>query len=201
MLVIGISGGSGSGKTTICLKLKKQITNKKLAILDQDSYYKDNKHLSDNKRKKLNFDHPDALDFNLLEEHIINLKNNIAIEKPDYSFITNTRTKVTTHIEPPDILIVEGILVFFHKELSDLFNIRIFIDTKERVMLERISIRDKIYRGRSKKETVSRFNNVVMPMYHKFVLQGKKHAEMILFNNYNKQMDKIIEQIKTFINK
>ena len=199
MFVIGISGGSGSGKTTICTKLKDKLANKNVAILNQDSYYNDNKHLSPEERKKLNFDHPNALDFELLTDHIINLKNKIPIEKPDYSFLTNSRTNEKTHIEPPDILIVEGILVFSHEELRDLFHIKVFIDCNERVMLERISQRDKKHRGRDAKETELRFEQVVMPMYKKFVLQGKKHANYVVINNSRNNLDNIVQQIKELI--
>ena len=131
MLIIGIAGGSGSGKTTVVNKIIERIGNEPLAIISQDSYYYDSSHIPMEDRKRINFDHPNAIEFSLLIDHIRALKQGKAIEQPIYSYITCTRSERTIHVDPKEVMIVEGILVLSNPELRDLMDIKVFVDADE----------------------------------------------------------------------
>ena len=180
MLVVGIAGGSGCGKTTVVKKIMEQLPESQVTILPQDAQYKDNSHLRLEDRKKLNFDHPDAIEFSLLQAHIKELKEGRKIERPVYSMITCTREEETVTVAPKDVVIVEGILLMTQKKLRDLFDIKVFVDTDSDVRLMRIIKRDTEQRGRDVKEVLHRYEEVVKPMYEQFIEPSKKFVDVIV---------------------
>jgi uridine kinase len=149
MLVIGIAGGTGSGKTTVVKKIIKSLPKNKVALVSQDSYYKDNSHLALEDRQKINFDHPNAIEFDLLVEHVKNLKEGASVQEPIYSYLTCTRAQETKTIEPKCVVIVEGILILSHPALRDLFDIKVFVSADADDRLMRVINRDIIERGRT----------------------------------------------------
>lgn len=182
MIIIGVGGGTGSGKTTVVNKILGDLPQEDAIILSQDHYYFDNKHLSFEEREKINFDHPRAIDFNLMVQHIQDLKLGKTIDQPNYSFITHTRTGDFVRIRPHQIIIVEGILVFTHKSLRDLFNMKIFIhaDSDER-LIRRIK-RDILERGRYLEEVLVRYQETLKPMHEQFIEPTKSYADIIVPN-------------------
>ena len=185
MLVIGISGGSGSGKSTFVKNLLSNLPAKDISILHQDSYYKDNGHIPLEERRKLNFDHPDALDFDLLIQHINQLKKGQSIEQPTYSFISCTRLPETITVSPGKVLIVEGLLLFIPSSLRDLYNLKVFIDAEADNRLARIIVRDKDERGRDHQEVIDRYFKTVKPMHDQFVEPSKQYADLIVTHGGN----------------
>ncbi|MCP4923574.1 MAG: uridine kinase [bacterium] len=178
-LLIAISGGSGSGKTTVVNELlhlfPEQITN-----LSQDSYYKDLSHLPMIEREKVNFDAPDSIDFNLLIEHLRQLAKGQSIQRPNYDFTTHTRTKQVDTVNPNKIIVVEGILLFAIPELRELFDIRVFMDVSSEDRLIRRINRDMAERGRSLQSVKTQYLTTVAPMYLKHVAPSKKYAHLII---------------------
>ncbi len=185
MLVIGISGGSGSGKSTFVKNLLINLSAKDISILHQDSYYKDNGDIPLEERRKLNFDHPDALDFELLTEHVNRLKAGQSIEQPTYSFISCTRLPETHTVTPCKVLIVEGLLLFIDSKLRDLYNLKVFIDAEADNRLARIIVRDKEERGRDHQEVIDRYFKTVKPMHDQFVEPSKQYADLIVTHGGN----------------
>ena len=177
--VIGVAGGTGSGKTTLATKLKKAFADDAI-ILSHDFYYCDNISISYEERTKLNYDHPNAFDTDLLIADIKKLKNGQAIDHPQYSFVTHTRVSDTVHVEPTPVIIVEGILIFENKELLDLMDIKIFVDTDADIRLIRRLTRDVKERGRSLDSVISQYMNTVKPMHEQFVEPSKKNADIII---------------------
>jgi uridine kinase len=177
--VIGVAGGTGSGKTTLATKLKKAIPNDSI-ILSHDFYYRDNRNIPYEERTKLNYDHPNAFETNLLIEDIKTLKSGNAIDHPEYSFVTHTRTSSTVHMEPTPVIIVEGILIFENKELLDLMDIKVFVDTDADIRLIRRLTRDVKERGRSLDSVIDQYMNTVKPMHEQFVEPSKKNADVII---------------------
>jgi uridine kinase len=177
--VIGVAGGTGSGKTTLTTNLKKAIADDAI-ILSHDFYYCDNSNISYEERIKLNYDHPSAFDTNLLIADIKKLKNGQAIDHPLYSFVTYTRTGETVHLEPTPVIIVEGILIFENKELLDLMDIKVFVDADADIRLIRRLTRDVKERGRSLDSVVAQYMNTVKPMHEQFVEPSKKNADIII---------------------
>lgn len=180
MLVIGIAGGSGSGKTTVVNKIIERINRDKLAIIPQDSYYYDSGHIPMEDRKKINFDHPDAIEFSLLTEHLMQLKQGKAIEQPVYSYLTCTRGEHTVHVEPKEVIIVEGILVLTDPKLRDLMDIKVFVDADSDDRLARIIMRDMVERGRTAETALSHYSNTVKPMHLQFIEPSKRFADLIV---------------------
>lgn len=180
MLVIGIAGGSGSGKTTVVKKLFQQLPKGKVAVLSQDSYYKDNSKLPLEERQKINFDHPNSIEFELLIEHIKQLKTGKSIQEPIYSYLTCTREKETKTVEPLEVVIVEGILVLTNKDLRNLFDIKIFVYADDDDRLGRVIERDIIERGRTIKKVLERYTASVKPMHLQFIEPSKSHADLII---------------------
>jgi len=186
MLVIGIAGGTGSGKTTVVNQILNELPADEVCVISQDSYYKETHDLSYQQRTKINFDHPNAIDFNLLVEHIKDLKQNNIIEQPVYSFVTHNRVKDTLITHPRKVVIVEGILIFNSKDLRDLFDIKIFVhaDADER-LIRRIR-RDIEERGRDVNEVLTRYQNTLKPMHQQFIEPTKSFADIIIPNDrYN----------------
>lgn len=180
MLVIGIAGGSGSGKTTVVKALEKKLAER-VVVIPQDSYYKDSSHVPVEDRKDINFDHPDAIDFDLLCEQLKDLKEGRTIEQPVYSYITCTRsTTETVKVEPADVIIVEGILIFCCKKLRDQMDIKLFVDADDDDRLMRVMARDIIERGKTVETVIERYTKTVKPMYLQFIEPGKRYADIII---------------------
>lgn len=180
MLVIGIAGGSGSGKTTVVKAITRQL-NGRVVVIPQDSYYKDSSHLPLEERQKINFDHPDAIDWKLLCQQIRELKQGKTIEQPVYSYLTCSRSQTeTVTVEPADVIIVEGILIFTCKELRDQMNIKIFVDADDDDRVVRIILRDIAERGRNIDTAVSHYCETVKPMHLQFIEPSKRYADIIV---------------------
>lgn len=180
MLVIGIAGGSGSGKTTVVKALESKLAER-VVVIPQDSYYKDSSHVPVEDRKDINFDHPDAIDFDLLCEQLKELKEGRTIEQPVYSYITCTRsTTEIVKVEPADVIIVEGILIFCCKKLRDQMDIKLFVDADDDDRLMRVMARDIIERGKTVETVIERYTKTVKPMYLQFIEPGKRYADIII---------------------
>jgi len=180
MLVIGIAGGSGSGKTTVVKAIVNQLQGR-VVVIPQDSYYKDSSHVPVEERKNINFDHPDAIDWKLMCQQIRELKGGKTIQQPVYSYITCSRsTTETVTVEPADVIIVEGILIFTCKELRDQMNIKIFVDADDDDRLMRIIVRDIAERGRTIETAIEHYCDTVKPMYLQFIEPSKRYADIIV---------------------
>ncbi len=180
MLVIGIAGGSGSGKTTVVRAITQSLSGR-VVVIPQDSYYKDSSHLPIEERQKINFDHPDAIDWKLLCQQIRELKQGRTVEQPVYSYITCSRSATeTVTVEPADVIIVEGILIFTHKELRDQMNIKVFVDADDDDRLMRILVRDIAERGRTIETAIDHYTETVKPMHLQFIEPSKRYADIIV---------------------
>lgn len=180
MLVIGIAGGTGSGKTTVVKKISEKFCDKEVAILSHDSYYHDNSNLSLEERRRKNFDHPDAIEFNLMIEHVEQLKKGFAIEEPVYSFISCTRQTETKKVNPKQVLIIEGILCLTNKTLRDLMDIKVYVDCDSDVRLSRVIQRDIQERGRNIEQVLKRYKETVRPSHIQFIEPTKRYADIIV---------------------
>lgn len=183
MLIIGIAGGTGSGKTTLVYQIKKNFSSEKVCVISQDSYYKSTDHLSDDERSKINFDHPNAIDFELLVAQLKQLKSGINIAQPVYSFLTHNRTKDVVNTSAARIVIVEGILIFNHEELRNLFDIKLFVHVDSDERLVRRIRRDISERGRSIDDVLHRYKETLKPMHMQFVEPTKTYADIIIPND------------------
>ena len=180
MLVIGIAGGSGSGKTTVVKAITQQLGGQ-VVVIPQDSYYKDSSHVPVEERKNINFDHPDAIDWKLMCQQIRELKQGRTIEQPVYSYITCSRSKTeTVTVEPAEVIIIEGILIFTCKELRDQMNIKIFVDADDDDRLMRIMVRDIAERGRTVETAIEHYCDTVKPMHLQFIEPSKRFADIIV---------------------
>jgi uridine kinase len=177
---IGITGGTGSGKSTIAREIYKQFDDSCIAMLEQDSYYKDQSNLSFEERIKTNYDHPDAFDTSLLVAHLNLLLEGQAIEKPIYNFEIHNRMQQTVSVQPKEIIIVEGILVLSEKILRDMLDIKIYVDTDADVRFIRRLVRDINERGRTTDSVIKQYLNVVKPMHEQFTEPTKRHADIII---------------------
>jgi len=180
MLVIGIAGGTGSGKTTVVKKILQQFPKGEVAILYQDSYYLDNSNISLEERRNKNFDHPDSVEFNLLVEHIKKLNNGKTINQPVYSFISCTRSDETKKVTPKEVLIVEGILCLTHKKLRNLMDIKVYVDCDSDLRLSRVIRRDIQERGRNVEQVLNRYEETVRPSHLQFIEPTKRYADIII---------------------
>lgn len=199
MITIGVYGGTGSGKTTIVSQIVSEFPTSEIQVISQDSYYKDTSHLTFDERCALNFDHPDAIDFPLLYQHVNSLKNGENIEQPVYSFETHNRTKETVTVVPKKILIIEGILILNYPKLRSLFDLKIFIDADSDMRMERRVSRDISERGRTPEEVLNRYLNTLKPMHKQFIEPMKVHADITLENHQNTPLNisDLIDKIKT----
>ena len=179
-IIIGIAGGSGSGKTTIAHELYDQFKNDRIRIITEDSYYKNHPEMSMAERNKINFDHPDAFDTELLISQLQDLLNGKAIEMPIYDFTTHLRSTETVHVEPADIIILEGILVLASEELRKFMDIKLFVDADDDIRFIRRLQRDTQERGRSIDWIISQYLATVKPSYNQFVEPCKKYADIII---------------------
>ncbi|WP_206459752.1 uridine kinase [Anaerovorax sp. IOR16] len=179
VIVIGIAGGTGSGKSTLIDRIKNEFDNA-VSILSHDFYYKRHDELPFEDREKLNYDHPDAFDTDLMIEHIIALKKGKTILRPVYDFVIHNRTKETISVEPKKVILVEGILIFENKQLRDLFDIKVFVDTDADVRIIRRILRDVSDRGRSLESVIHQYLTTVKLMHEEFVEPSKKYADIIV---------------------
>ena len=180
MTIIGIAGGTGSGKTTVVKKIANALPARCVAVVPLDSYYNDTTALTPEERKAINFDHPDAFDWKLLTEHIKMLKNGEAIEQPTYSYIESNRQKETIHVEPKPVIIIEGIMTLHYKRLRDMMDLKIFVDTDSDVRLIRNIRRDVVERGRTVEMVLDRYEKVLKPMHEQFIEPTKQFADLIV---------------------
>lgn len=199
LLVIGITGGTGSGKTMIAKAVINVVGTERVACIQQDSYYKDRSNISPKERENINYDHPDALENGLLVHHLQELRNGYPIEKPIYDFKTHTRKSETEIIYPKEVIIVEGILMLVDKRLRDLMDIKVFVDTDADIGFIRRLKRDISERGRTVESVISQYLNTVRPMHLKFVEPTKKYASIIIPEGaFDKAaIKKLVSMIKT----
>ena len=198
MLIIGIAGGTGSGKTTVVNQITEELSTLDVGVISQDSYYNDLSHLSMEQRRQVNFDHPSAIDFKLLEEHLSMLKAGKEIEQPHYSFVEHNRTGEFTKVTPTKVLIVEGILIMTDSKLRSLYDIKIFVHADSDERLIRRLKRDTKERGRDAEEVLSWYQSNLKPMHDEFIEPTKEFADIIIpNNNYNTVA---IDIVKTIIN-
>lgn len=180
MYIIGIAGGTGSGKTTVVRKIVETIPNSQVAVIPQDSYYNDNTGIPMEERRKINFDHPNAFDWKLLIHQINELRAGRAIEQPTYSYIESNRMPETVHIEPCEVIIIEGIMALCSKELRDLMDLKIFVDADPDDRLIRVIARDMAERGRTAQMVMDRYTDVLKPMHLEFIEPTKRYADLII---------------------
>lgn len=180
MFIIGIAGGTGSGKTTVVKRLTERLPKGEVVVIPQDSYYKDSSHVPVEERQNINFDHPDAFEWTLLEEQIRQLKEGKAIEQPTYSYLTCTRQPETIHIEPKEVIIVEGILALCDPDLRAQMDLKIFVDADADDRLIRVIKRDIIERGRTTEAVIERYQRVLKPMHEQFIEPCKRYADVIV---------------------
>ena len=182
MLIIGIAGGTGSGKTTVVKKIVETLPANTVAVIPQDSYYNAQWDVPEELRKKTNFDHPDAFEWPLLAHQIEELRKGNAIEQPTYSYITCTRQQETVHVEPHDVIIVEGIMALYDKKLRDLRDLKIFVDAEPDERLLRVIERDIAERGHPLEMLIDKYRNVLKPMHDEFIEPTKQYADIIIPN-------------------
>ena len=197
MTIIGIAGGTGSGKTTVVRKIAEALPPHYVAVVPLDSYYNDTTNMTAEERRAINFDHPDAFDWKLLIEHVKQLKEGIAVEQPTYSYIESNRQKETVHVEPKPVIIIEGIMTLLNKKLRDMMDLKIFVDTDSDERLIRVIQRDVIERGRTAEAVMERYMHVLKPMHEEFIEPCKRYADLIIPQGGNNK--KAIEILRLYI--
>jgi uridine kinase len=180
MTIIGIAGGTGSGKTTVVRKIVQALPPHYVAVVPLDSYYNDTSHMTEEERHAINFDHPDAFDWKLLNKQINQLRNGEAIDQPTYSYILCNRLPETVRVEPKPVIIIEGIMTLINKKLRDMMDLKIFVDTDSDERLIRNIQRDVVERGRTVDMVISRYLDVLKPMHEQFIEPTKKYADLII---------------------
>jgi uridine kinase len=178
--IIGIAGGTGSGKTTVVRKIIEALPKDSVAVVPLDSYYNDTTGLTDEERKAINFDHPDAFDWKLLIKHVNELREGKAVEQPTYSYIISNRLPETIHIEPKPVIIIEGIMTLLNKRLRDMMDLKVFVDCDSDERLIRNIQRDTIDRGRTVTMVMTRYQQVLKPMHEQFIEPTKRYADLII---------------------
>ena len=203
MLIIGIAGGTGSGKTTVVRKILERLPQGEVVILPQDSYYKDSSHLPLEDRLEINFDHPDSLEWELLIKHLKELKKGHDIDQPIYSYLTCTRASETIPVKPTDVIIVEGILILYNAELRKLLDLKVFVDADADDRLIRVINRDIVERGRSVNKVMERYELTVKPMHLQFIEPTKRFADLIIPQGGNNHIaiDILTKYIENNLNK
>ncbi|MEN8158013.1 MAG: uridine kinase, partial [Bacteroidota bacterium] len=174
------AGGTGSGKTTVVRKILERIPADRVALIPQDSYYKDNSHLPLEERQKMNFDHPESLEFELLVEHLRQMKAGKMVQQPIYSYLTCTRAGETIPVEPKEVIILEGILIYTHRPLIDEIDLKVFVDADPDDRLGRVIVRDMMERGRDVRKVLDRYEQTVKPMHLQFIEPSKRYADIIV---------------------
>lgn len=180
MLIVGIAGGTGSGKTTVVKKVKDRFRNEDVIVIPQDAYYRDNGHIPLEERQKINFDHPDSLEFNLLIDHLEKLRKGQNIEMPIYSYLTCLRSKETITVKPARVVLVEGIMILVDNSLRNILDIKVFVDADADDRLGRVIQRDIVERGRSLLTVLNRYHDTVKPSHLQFIEPSKRYADIII---------------------
>lgn len=180
MLVIGIAGGTGSGKTTVVRKIIDSLPQGEVVVMPQDSYYKDNDHIPLEERLKMNYDEPASIEWSLLTRHIRDLKEGKDVEMPTYDFLTCARLKETVHVCPKEVVVVEGILVLTDKELRDMLDVKVFVDADADERLIRVIRRDCVERGRTPQMVIDRYQDTLKPMHELYIEPSKRYADLII---------------------
>ena len=180
MLIIGIAGGTGSGKTTVVNKIMESLPQGEVVLLPLDSYYKDSSNVPADRRQLINFDHPNAFDWDLLHEHVAALREGKSIEEPTYDYITSTRQPETIHIAPREVVIIEGILALYDTTLRDMMDLKIYVDADPDERLIRVIQRDMLERGRTAQMVMERYMRVLKPMHEQFIEPCKSYADLIV---------------------
>jgi uridine kinase len=180
MLIVGIAGGTGCGKTTVIRKLMEGLPGGEVIVMPQDSYYKDNSHIPLEERQKINFDHPDSLEFSLLIDHLKQLKKGKSVEMPIYSYLTCVRSKETITIKPAKVVLIEGILILADPGLRKMLDIKVFVDADADDRLGRVIQRDIVERGRSVLKVLERYHDTVKPSHLQFIEPSKRYADIII---------------------
>src|SRR5574344_480756 len=180
MKIIGIAGGTGSGKTTVVKRIVEALPPHYVAVVPLDSYYNDTSHMTEEERRAINFDHPDAFDWKLLVKHVEMLRKGIAVEQPTYSYLKCNREKETVHVEPKPVIIIEGIMTLLNKQLREMMDLKIFVDCDSDERLIRNIQRDTIDRGRTVSMVVDRYLKVLKPMHEQFIEPTKRYADLII---------------------
>lgn len=203
MLIIGIAGGTGSGKTTVVRKIVERLPAGEVVLLPQDSYYKDSSHLPLEERLEINFDHPDSIEFELLTKHLKELRKGHSVEQPIYSYLTCTRADETITVNPRDVVIVEGILVLCNPELRKMMDLKVFVDADPDDRLIRVINRDIVERGRSVNKVMERYEQTVKPMHQQFIEPTKRYADLIIPQGGNNHIaiDILTKYIENNLNK
>lgn len=199
MIIIGIAGGTGSGKTTVVRKIVESLPKDSVAVIPQDSYCNDQSDMRLEERKKTNFDHPDAFDWTLFGQQIAELRHGKAIEQPTYSYLVCTRLPETIHVEPKEVIIVEGIMSLYDKGLRDLMDLKVFVETSPDERLLRVITRDTVERGHPLEMLIDKYRNVLKPMHDQFIEPTKQFADIIVPNGGTNQ--KAIDILTTYIEK
>ena len=180
MYIIGIAGGTGSGKTTVVRKILEALPCNEVALIPQDSYYNDTSLLSMEERRQINFDHPDAFDWPLLIQQVEDLRQGKAIEQPTYSFLISNRLEETVHVEPCEVIVIEGIMALWNPRLRNLMDLKIFVDADPDERLIRVMQRDTEERGRTPQMVIDRYLRVLKPMHQEFIEPTKRYADLII---------------------
>jgi uridine kinase len=188
MLIIGIAGGTGSGKTTVVRKIIESLPAGEVVLLPQDSYYKDSSHVPVSERQNINFDHPDAFEWSLLSRHVATLREGQSIEQPVYSYLTCTRQPETIHIEPRQVIIIEGILALCDRHLRSMMDLKVYVDADPDERLIRVIQRDIVERGRTVEAVMERYIRVLKPMHLQFIEPTKRYADLIVPQGGNNQV-------------
>ena len=188
MIIIGIAGGTGSGKTTVVRKIFESLPMGEVVLLPQDSYYKDSSHVPDDQKQNINFDHPDAFDWPLLSQQVAQLRRGESIEQPTYSYLTCSRLPETIHIEPREVIIIEGILALCDPELRAMMDLKVFVDADPDERLIRVIQRDVVERGRTAEAVMERYTRVLKPMHQQFIEPCKRYADLIVPEGGNNQV-------------
>ena len=201
-IIIGVTGGSGSGKTSVSRAIFNNFPDHSIMMLEQDSYYKDQSHLSFEERLNTNYDHPFAFDNNLLIKHVGDLLNYKAIEKPVYDYVAHTRSQATIIQEPKEVIILEGILILEDERLRDLMDIKVYVDTDDDIRIIRRIKRDMEERGRTLDSVIEQYLTVVKPMYHQFIEPTKRYADIIVPEGGENHVaiDLITTKVASFLN-
>lgn len=198
MLIIGIGGGTGCGKTTVVNQIVEELTHDEVGVISQDAYYKDLSHLSYEERVAINFDHPQAIDFDLLSEHLTILRSGRSIMQPVYSFVEHNRTGETVELHPKKVMIVEGILIMTNPEIREMFDIKIYVHADSDERLIRRLKRDIHERGRDLQEVLTRYQETLKPMHEQFIEPTKEYADIIIPNNHYNTV--AVDIVRTIIN-
>lgn len=197
MYIIGIAGGTGSGKTTVVKKILEALPTNQVALIPLDSYYNDTTHLSLEERRRLNFDHPDAFDWELLTRQVHDLREGRSIEQPTYSYIISNRLPETVQVKPCEVIIIEGIMALWNKELRELMNLKIFVDADPAERLIRVIRRDVVERGHPTEMVLDRYLEVLKPMHEEFIEPTKRYADLIIPQGGNNRQ--AIDIMRTYI--